>query len=87
MYIYLYTLYSLKLLLPSLNSQEISAQPIAYVGERDQALCEAELTNLLLKSHNFLANVSSLAGALGVSSLQSTKYFPVTPLRVGCRAT
>ncbi|KAG5582503.1 hypothetical protein H5410_053130 [Solanum commersonii] len=42
---------------------------------------------LLLKSQRFLANTSSSASLLGLYSLQSEKYFPVTPFKLGWRAT
>lgn len=48
---------------------------------------ETESTNLLLKFHSCFASCSFLAQALGFISLQSKKYFPLTPFRLGWSAT
>lgn len=46
-----------------------------------------ESVKVTLKSHNFFANSSSLAKALGFARLLSEKYSPLTPLTCGCNAT
>lgn len=45
------------------------------------------LVKVKLKSHSLVANSASFAWELGLATLQSTKYSPLTPLTCGWSAT